>query len=93
MDRIPQQSGQALLLLGVRRAGKSILQGQLMRRHSSPFYCNLEDTRLYGFSPEDFPTFLELLEELAPPKTAVFLDEVQEVPEWQRLVRALLDRG
>jgi len=27
------------------------------------------------------------------PKAAVYLDEVQEVPEWQRLVRALLDGG
>jgi predicted AAA+ superfamily ATPase len=27
------------------------------------------------------------------PEAAVYLDEVQEVPEWQRLVRALLDAG
>jgi predicted AAA+ superfamily ATPase len=27
------------------------------------------------------------------PKAAIYLDEVQEVPEWQRLVRALLDSG
>src|SRR5690606_8447683 len=63
------------------------------RRRRNHFYCNLEDTRLFNLGPEDFPTVLELIKELAPGKPAVFLDEVQEVPEWQRLVRSLLDKG
>ncbi len=91
--RIPASSAQAIVLTGVRRSGKSILQAHLMRRHKAPFYCNLEDTRLYGFSPADFPTFLSVLEELAPANAPIFLDEVQEIREWQRLVRSLLDRG
>ena len=37
--------------------------------------------------------FLSLVEETSPKKADVFLDEVQEVEEWQRLVRSLLDRG
>lgn len=81
------------MLTGVRRAGKSVLQSQLMRGHESLFYCNLEDTRLYDLAPRDFPTFLSLIEELAPDEARVFLDEVQEVEGWQRLVRTLLDRG
>lgn len=64
-----------------------------MRRRKTSFYCNLEDIRLYGLSPADFPSWLSVLEELAPAGVPVFLDEVQEVPEWQRLVRTLLDRG
>ncbi|MBI4701036.1 MAG: ATP-binding protein [Deltaproteobacteria bacterium] len=92
MDELPRRSGQAVVLTGVRRSGKSVLQAQLMRRHEAAFYCNLEDTRLYGLGPADFVTFLSVLDELAP-ESAVFLDEVQEVPEWQRLVRSLLDRG
>jgi hypothetical protein len=44
-------------------------------------------------SPRDFPTFLSLVEELAPQNARVFLDEVPEVEGWQRLVRTLLDRG
>jgi predicted AAA+ superfamily ATPase len=93
VHRIPTSSSQAIVLAGVRRSGKSILQSQIMRREKKPFYCNLEDTRLYGFSPADFPTFLSILEEIAPGSAPVFLDEVQEVREWQRLVRSLLDRG
>ena len=88
---IPAQSAHALVLLGVRRCGKSILQGQLMRRKSA-FYCNMEDTRLFGLTAQDLPTLLSVIEELAG-DSAIFLDEIQEVPEWQRLVRSLLDRG
>jgi len=90
---LPAASSQAIVLKGVRRCGKSILQAQLLRRTRTAFYCNLEDTRLFGLSPEDFPTMLAAIEELAPGGVPVFLDEVQEVPEWERLVRSLLDRG
>jgi predicted AAA+ superfamily ATPase len=87
------RGSQATVLTGVRRCGKSTLQSQLMRRAGSGFYCNLEDTRLFGMGPEDFPTFLSLVDELVSLDHPVFLDEVQEVREWQRLVRTLLDRG
>lgn len=87
------RASHATVLTGVRRCGKSTLQAQLMRRAARPFYCNFEDTRLFGMEPADFSTFLAVLDDVATPKSAVFLDEVQEVPEWQRLVRALIDRG
>lgn len=90
---LPVSSSQALVLTGVRRAGKSVLQTQLMRATERLFYCNLEDTRLYDLSPRDFPAMLTLIDELAPDGARVFLDEVQEVEGWQRLVRTLLDRG
>ena len=84
---------QSVVLTGVRRCGKSTLQAQLIRRTAGAAYCNFEDTRLFGLGPEDFPTFLSVLHELTGPGKPVFLDEVQEVAQWQRLVRALLDRG
>ena len=86
-------SAHALVLTGVRRCGKSTLQGQIRRGvKGRAVTLNLEDTRLYGMGPEDFPTLLSILE-MDHPRAAVYLDEVQEVPEWQRLVRALLDAG
>ncbi len=86
-------SAHALVLTGVRRCGKSTLQGQVRRSvKGRAVTLNLEDTRLYGMGPEDFPTLLSILE-TDHPRAAVYLDEVQEVPEWQRLVRALLDAG
>ncbi len=89
-----RQSRYATVLTGVRRCGKSVLQTQLMRSHPGALYLNLEDTRLFGLGPEDFPTLLDLFEGFASDKRlTLYLDEVQELPEWQRLVRALLDRG
>lgn len=83
----------ALVLTGIRRCGKSTLQGQLRRAlKGKAVMINLEDTRLYGMGPEDFPTLLSILEDTHANET-IYLDEVQEVPEWQRLVRALLDAG
>lgn len=90
---VPSHPHHALVLSGVRRAGKSVLQTQLMSQRRDWFYCNFEDTRLFGLSPQDFPAFLSILDELVSRKASVFLDEVQEVAEWQRLVRTLLDRG
>lgn len=86
-------SSHALVLTGVRRCGKSTLQAQIRRGiKGSAVTLNLEDTRLYGLGPEDFVALLSILD-TDYPKAAVYLDEVQEVPEWQRLVRALLDSG
>ena len=93
IQRLPAPSAQhALVLTGVRRCGKSILQAQLRRTTPGALYVNLEDTRLYGMQPDDFPALLDVIREVAGDQT-VFLDEVQELPEWPRLVRALLDRG
>ncbi len=92
-DWSPRGSAHALVLTGVRRCGKSTLQGQIRRAlKGRAVMLNLEDTRLYGMGPEDFSTLLSILE-ADHPRAAVYLDEVQEVPEWQRLVRALLDAG
>jgi predicted AAA+ superfamily ATPase len=93
LDDLVVSSSQATVLTGVRRCGKSTLQTQLMRRAPKAFYCNFEDTRLFGIGPDDFPTFLSVLDELTDPEHLVFLDEVQEIDQWQRLVRTLLDRG
>jgi predicted AAA+ superfamily ATPase len=89
----PAMASHALTLTGVRRCGKSTLQEQVRRGiRGAAVTLNLEDTRLYGMGPEDFATLLSVLD-ARHPKAAVYLDEVQEVPEWQRLVRALLDAG
>jgi len=89
---IPRASAQAVILTGVRRCGKSTLLSQLLRHGGPAAFVNFEDTRLFGLGPEDFPSFLSVLDETRPVPVIVGLDEVQEAPEWQRLVRALLDR-
>lgn len=87
---MPRSASHAVILTGVRRSGKSTLLARLLRRARTSVYLNFEDPRLYGLGPADFPALLSLLRER---RGLVGLDEVQEVPEWPRLVRALLDRG
>jgi uncharacterized protein len=91
-EAFPASGREALILKGVRRSGKSTLLLQQMRRCRQAVFCNFEDTRLFGMGPDDFTRFLECVESVAPAPAAVFLDEVQEVDQWERLVRALLDR-
>ena len=83
----------ALVLTGIRRSGKSTLQRQLMRKSGQAFYCNFDDIRLAGMTLEDLAVWFEAFQEVAPADAAVFLDEVQEVEGWQRIVRSLLDAG
>lgn len=88
-----QQRSHALVLTGVRRCGKSTLQSQIRQTVKGKVVTiNLEDTRLYGLGPEDFSSLIDILDDRHP-EAAIYLDEVQEVPEWERLVRALLDKG
>jgi predicted AAA+ superfamily ATPase len=90
----------ALVIQGVRRAGKSTLMGQLPARFGlDPARCltiNFEDPRLA--SALDF-TVLEQLVAAFESESAgergpgtYFLDEIQHVTGWQRWLRAELDR-
>jgi predicted AAA+ superfamily ATPase len=89
----PRKSREAIILKGVRRSGKSTLLLHQMERLGRGVFCNFEDTRLFGFAPDDFTRFIECVQTIRPVPSAVFLDEVQEVEQWERLVRALLDQG
>ena len=42
-----------------------------MRASPGAFYLNVEDTRLFGLGPQDFPTLLEVIDELATGKSEV----------------------
>jgi len=96
-------SSGAVALIGTRRAGKTTLAGLFLRKaveEGSPseatLYVNLEDPR---FSPYLSP---ELLEEIfSAYRTYIYdgedplvvLDEVQNVPGWEKWVRKVLDLG
>ncbi len=80
------------VLLGVRRAGKSTVLKQiiltLMKKTSENniLYVNFEDERLNGFTYMDFEKMHEAYLQLCNPKGRVFifLDEVQEVKQWEK---------
>ncbi len=56
-------------------------------------FVDFEDERLAEFQTEDFNSLLEAHLELYGKKPVVFLDEVQNIPYWDKFVRRLADGG
>ena len=98
---IPLDTGKIVSLIGVRRAGKTYLLYGLMEQLRSDIpkenllYINFEDDRLYPLSLKDMDELVEAYYELYPEKRSekvyFFLDEVQNVPGWERFVRRIYD--
>ena len=84
----------ALIISGIRRCGKSTLLKQLMQRQEEkPYYINFEDPRLFNFTLQDFEKLEEVFKEQFPQNKNYFFDEIQNVADWERYVRHLLDTG
>lgn len=87
-------------LVGIRRAGKSCILVQRMQEllhqgipEDAILYVNFEDERLLEMQAEDLNLLLEVQAEWAPNHKVqyVFLDEIQNVPGWEKFVRRLAD--
>lgn len=91
-----------LAIVGARRAGKSTLMRQYIRRlflagvpKKDTLFVNLEEARFagslsLGLLQDIYETFLQYLQPSKKPY--IFLDEVQNIPQWERFVRSLQER-
>ena len=86
------------VIVGVRHAGKSYLLYQRVRQLQAAgmgwdeiLFVDFEDERLAEFQTEDFNSLLEAHLELYGKKPVVFLDEIQNIPHWEKFVRRLAD--
>lgn len=103
--RLPGIPGKALAVIGVRRGGKTSFLRQCRadrladgRPAESQLLVSLEDERLEGISATDLGRLLDEHARQFPGlreagTMTVYLDEVQTVPGWERLVRRLMDVG
>lgn len=92
----------AVSIIGPRRAGKSyemfflIEQIQQKWGKDKAIYINLERADLEHCSSKDLLTLLEAYYEIYPQnkneKIWLFLDEIQNVSEWEKAVRTFLDQ-
>jgi len=82
----------ALIITGVRRCGKSTLLHQLIKNQKKVYYLNLEDPRLGGFDLNDFNKLEAIMEELYGRGGIYFFDEIQNVPQWEKFIRYLIDK-
>ena len=88
------------VLVGARRAGKSYMLyskiQQLLKKGVTDggiLYSNFEDERLSDFKTEDFNLLLECHSEIYGIRPALFLDEVQIIPHWDKFARRMADTG
>ncbi len=85
--------------VGVLRAGKSFVMYQHIRNlieqqtpWSEILYLDFEDNRFDTFHSEDFNKLLEChIEMYGQEPHYIFLDEVQNIPSWEKFVRRLAD--
>ncbi|MBS3107250.1 ATP-binding protein [Candidatus Woesearchaeota archaeon] len=93
----------AISIIGPRRAGKTFemffLIAKIRQKHGTEraLYINFERVDLQGAAGKDLGVMLETYYELYPQNKGkrvwLFLDEVQNVPGWERFVRSSLDEG
>jgi uncharacterized protein len=82
-----------VVITGIRRCGKSTLMRQLSAQYSDFLYINFDDDRLMDFSVADFPSLMLVFEKTSPGTKVIFIDEVQNVPGWERFIRRIHDEG
>ena len=89
VDRL--KSPTALVILGVRRSGKSTLSIQLFLNQKFG-YVNFDDERLLGATKDDLNVILQIFYELyGPDLDNIILDELQLVTGWELFVSRLRD--
>ena len=100
---VPAVPGKAIAVIGMRRAGKTTFLWQVLAdriargtAREGLLYFGFEDERLAGMGAEDLDLLVEEYYRLHPEgrerqKAALFLDEIQTVPGWERFARRLMD--
>ena len=89
---VPSERKFATVVTGVRRCGTSTLLDQWVAQHQeSTVAVHFDDLRLTSFGTGDFLVLDEIVR--ARGCNVVVLDEVQDVPQWERYVTGCLDLG
>jgi len=84
-------SNLAQVVIGVRRSGKSTICEKFLRQNNVNFaYANFDDDRLSDLKTEDFDAVLDALYQIYGDFKYLFLDEVQNIKDWQLFVNRLL---
>ena len=85
-----------IVLMGIRRCGKSTLLKQIIERiydNKNYYYINFEDERLFHFKAEQFNDLYESLVDLYGECNTFFIDEIQNISNFESFVRRFYDRG
>jgi len=88
-------SPHAVIISGLRRAGKSTLLSQMAHKlgEDNYYYLNFEDERFLDFSVDEANYLYQVLVEVFGERNIFILDEIQNVTGWERFVRRFMDMG
>ena len=88
---IDLKSSQAQVVIGVRRSGKSTLcYNALISKRVNVAYVNFDVERLIHLTGNDLNDILEVLYKINGDFNYLFIDEIQNIPEWYLFVNRLL---
>lgn len=85
-----------IVITGIRRCGKSSLLKLISKKlDQKSFYLNFEDIRLTEFNNQNFEDIEDIVSEIfkGSDKVVFFLDEVQNVKNWERWVNNLYSKN
>ncbi len=85
----------AVIISGLRRVGKSTLLAQVAHQlgEDAFYYINFEDDRFLGFGADDANDLYQSLIEVFGERKIFIIDEIQNIPEWERFVRRFMSQG
>jgi len=100
--QLPLAGGKVVVLVGIRRSGKTFLLFDTIRRliasgvdRRQIVHLSFEDDRLYPLRAADYDLIVQAHAEIHPDFASrpryFFFDEVQAAPGWERFVRRLHD--
>ncbi len=104
LPKLPPDLRKVLVLIGMRRSGKTWTLYQIMQDLiasgiplSKMLYINFEDERLCDMQKEHFQDLLKAYFELYPEYLGrsdiyFFFDEIHEIDGWEKFIRRLLDQ-
>ncbi|MEM2138949.1 MAG: ATP-binding protein, partial [Candidatus Woesearchaeota archaeon] len=87
------KGNEIIIITGIRRCGKSSLLKIIARNFKTNFYLNFDDIRLTDFQADNFHDLYEIALEITKDKPIFFLDEVQNVKDWEKWVNNLHEKG
>jgi uncharacterized protein len=85
-----------IVITGVRRCGKSTILKQIIERYypnKDFYYINFEDERFFNFDASNFNEIYEILVELYGECKTFFIDEIQNINNFEIFVRRFYDNG
>ncbi len=99
----PLDTRKIISIVGPRRAGKTYLMFILIKKlakrlkKDNILYVNFEDERLRNLDARDLETMIKIYYEIFKPEgdkpVYFFLDEIQNVKDWDKWVRRIHDEG